>query len=161
MSLDEEIDARKIRQLWVEDAMKKREHEFTDLQNVTIFNGTYNVNSKKEDGDLRDWLFPHQNSGLKTADIYAIGFQEIVDLNAVNVAVDGSKTSSRAQYWEEKLNEALNIWLKYNKTGNLLIKLNQSHVKIRGQINRSEPFTKNYLTKYLNSIYLGHVHGSV
>lgn len=108
MSLDEEIDDRKIRQLWVEDAMKKREHEFTDLQNVTIFNGTYNVNSKKEDGDLRDWLFPHQNSGLKTADIYAIGFQEIVDLNAVNVAVDGSKTSSRAQYWEEKLNEALN-----------------------------------------------------
>lgn len=41
-------------------------------------------------------------------DIVAVGFQEIVDLNAVNVAVD-NKTQQRSQYWMERLTQSLNI----------------------------------------------------
>ena len=37
----------------------------------------------------------------------AVGFQEIVDLNAVNVAVD-NKTQQRSQYWTERLRSTLN-----------------------------------------------------
>jgi phosphatidylinositol-bisphosphatase len=41
------------------------------------------------------------------ADVYAIGFQEIVDLNAVNVAMDG-KSQKASQFWQEKLFLCLN-----------------------------------------------------
>jgi phosphatidylinositol-bisphosphatase len=37
----------------------------------------------------------------------AVGFQEIVDLNAVNVAVD-NKTQQRSQYWVDRLRTTLN-----------------------------------------------------
>ncbi len=38
-------------------------------------------------GSLEEWLLPNQTK--QVADVYAIGFQEIVDLNAMNVALDG------------------------------------------------------------------------
>ena len=40
-------------------------------------------------------------------DIVAVGFQEIVDLNAVNVAV-ANKTEQRSQFWANRLQETLN-----------------------------------------------------
>lgn len=62
---------------------------------MTVFCATWNVNAKKQEETLDDWLLsPNQQ---QYADVYAIGFQEIVDLNAMNVALDGSKTQSRAQ----------------------------------------------------------------
>lgn len=39
--------------------------------------------------------------------MYAIGFQEIVDLNAMNVALDNSRTIQRQQFWQEKIAECL------------------------------------------------------
>lgn len=41
------------------------------------------------------------------ADIYAIGFQEIVDLNAVNVALNNNNTQQRAQFWESCIGACL------------------------------------------------------
>lgn len=63
-----------------------------------MFCGSWNVNAKKLEGELQDWLLPDPRN---RADIYAIGFQEIVDLNAMNVALDGTKTQQRSQYWQE------------------------------------------------------------
>lgn len=40
-------------------------------------------------------------------DLVAVGFQEIVDLNAVNVAVD-NKTQQRSQFWIEQILQTLN-----------------------------------------------------
>jgi hypothetical protein len=40
--------------------------------------------------------------------VYAVGFQEIVDLNAINVALDNRKTQSRAVQWSEKIADCLN-----------------------------------------------------
>jgi phosphatidylinositol-bisphosphatase len=50
-------------------------------------------------------LLPNDQSGA--ADIYAIGFQEIVDLNAMNVALDSSKSQSRSLFWQEKIENCL------------------------------------------------------
>lgn len=47
-------------------------------------------------------------------DLIAVGFQEIVDLNAVNVAVD-NKTQQRSQFWVERITETLN---NPRRTGN-------------------------------------------
>lgn len=97
-----------IRQNWIDKQLKKRELEFTEYRTATIFCGTYNVNAKViADEDVRQlegWLFAENE---KPADIFAVGFQEIVDLNAVNVAMDG-KSQQRAQAWQEKLTQALN-----------------------------------------------------
>lgn len=55
-------------------------------------------------GTLNDWLLP---AGAELSDIYAIGFQEMVDLNAMNVAIDGGKAVQRSQFWSEKIVESL------------------------------------------------------
>ena len=44
--------------------------------------------------------------GSTDIDFYVIGFQEIVDLTAVNVAVD-TKSQKQSQFWQEKIEEIL------------------------------------------------------
>lgn len=103
------IAVKNITQDWVNEYMSKREDEFTEVVSSKIFCGTWNVNAKKIDSRLDEWLFPSDN----ISDLYVIGFQEIVDLNAVNVALD-NKTQQRSQYWQEKIQESfLSRNLKY------------------------------------------------
>ena len=109
-SLDERA-AKAIRQGWLYSHMHTRRSEFVSSRKARIFCGTYNVNAKKiDDGtELQAWLLPSL-SGLQAApapDVYALGFQEIVDLNTMNVALDGSKTIARSQFWTEKVGECL------------------------------------------------------
>ena len=70
-----------------------------------MFCGTWNVNAKKQDGDLHEWLLP--NGPTVNVDIYAIGFQEMVDLNAMNVIADNSKSQQRSVFWSDKIAECL------------------------------------------------------
>lgn len=44
---------------------------------------------------MSHWIFP---SGQEYADIYSVGFQEIVDLNTRNVVMDSSKSDERAKF---------------------------------------------------------------
>ena len=44
---------------------------------------------------------------MHAPDIVAVGFQEMVDLNAVNVAVD-NKSAQRSQHWVERIRATLN-----------------------------------------------------
>ena len=64
------------------------------------------MNAKKPDPneDLLRWLHP---DGDAVPDLFFIGFQEIVDLNAVNVVADRG-TRERAAVWSERIGEALN-----------------------------------------------------
>lgn len=74
-----------------------------------IFVGTWNVNAKgiKEE-TLDEWICKDWGNDSRYApDIVCVGFQEIVDLNAVNVAVD-NKTQQRSQYWADQLRQTLN-----------------------------------------------------
>jgi phosphatidylinositol-bisphosphatase len=46
------------------------------------------------------------SNGQPIADIYVVGFQEMVDLTVVNVAVD-SKSQQRSQFWQDRITETL------------------------------------------------------
>ena len=74
-----------------------------------IFVGTWNVNAKGiKDETLDDWICKDWGTdGRYAPDIVCVGFQEIVDLNAVNVAVD-NKTQQKSQYWSDQLRQTLN-----------------------------------------------------
>jgi len=60
--------------------------------------GTWNVGGKepKEGIMLYEWLFPMGD--MKTPDVYIIGFQEIVDLNAKNIVI--SSNTSKVDFWK-------------------------------------------------------------
>jgi phosphatidylinositol-bisphosphatase len=63
-----------------------------------------NGKAKIDEEGLGSWLCPENE---EMADIYAIGFQEMVELTPVNVAVDPNGPN-RTRFWEEHLSECLN-----------------------------------------------------
>ena len=86
-------------------APELREAEYSQPVQLNVFCGTWNVNNKiLADVGLDEWLFP---GGQPQIDIFAIGFQEIVELNPVNVTIDGSKSQNRSGYWRDRINESL------------------------------------------------------
>lgn len=74
-----------------------------DQKNLRMFVGTWNVGGKPpHDGlNLREWL-----NSPAPADIYVLGFQEIVPLNAGNVL--GAEDNGPASNWLALIREALN-----------------------------------------------------
>ncbi|XP_048226172.1 type I inositol polyphosphate 5-phosphatase 8 isoform X2 [Ricinus communis] len=75
----------------------------TDSMNLRMFVGTWNVGGKSphEGLNLTDWL-----SSPAPADIYVLGFQEIVPLNAGNVL--GAEDNGPALKWLSIIRQALN-----------------------------------------------------
>ncbi|XVE61827.1 hypothetical protein DITRI_Ditri06bG0070500 [Diplodiscus trichospermus] len=75
----------------------------TDSLNLRMFVGTWNVGGKSphEGLNLRDWL-----RSPASADIYVLGFQEIVPLNAGNVL--GAEDCEPAAKWLSLIRQALN-----------------------------------------------------
>eukprot|EP00953_Heterococcus_sp_UTEX-ZZ885_P005166 3261-Heterococcus_DN1.PRE.2 len=93
----------RIRRKYVSDRLRDCQESFVNPLPLTVFCGTFNVNGKKEAGaQLNSWLKWHEDP-----DIYVIGFQEIVDLNAVNVAMSDSKSQQRSMLWRELIDEYL------------------------------------------------------
>ncbi|PAA75701.1 hypothetical protein BOX15_Mlig000919g5, partial [Macrostomum lignano] len=99
--------------------------EFTDVTPARVFVGTWNVNGGKHfrslahrDASLSDWLVNlpeisrtsapnciHSEADFsQPVDFYAIGFEEMVDLNASNI-VNASSTNKRL--WAEELQKTL------------------------------------------------------
>lgn len=75
---------------------------------MRIFLGTWNVNAKGKDEPLDSWLCADWGAnGENAPDIIAIGLQEMVDLNAVNVALD-NKAAQKSQAWVERVRATLN-----------------------------------------------------
>ncbi|OEU10210.1 DNase I-like protein [Fragilariopsis cylindrus CCMP1102] len=97
----------KIRDAWVYKQVRERVREFTEYKQSSIFVGTWNVNAKGKEESLHEWICGDWHRHNLQPDIVAVGFQEIVDLNAVNVAV-GNKTEQRTQYWSDQLLQTLN-----------------------------------------------------
>lgn len=91
-----------IREDWIAKQLRIRKKEFTQTNNILVFCGTWNVNAKKPSEDLGPWLIDSQYP--QGADIYALGWQEIVNLNnATNLVVDN--TASKA--WDESARRTL------------------------------------------------------
>ncbi|KAK0168428.1 hypothetical protein PV327_002230 [Microctonus hyperodae] len=106
--------------------MCKRYNEYVSPMNLRIGVGTYNVNGGKhfrsvvyKDVSLADWLLdaPRNSKSLVTpeydgmpVDIFAIGFEEIVDLNASNIM---AASSDNARAWAEELQKLLSRDTEY------------------------------------------------
>ncbi|EJK59912.1 hypothetical protein THAOC_19817 [Thalassiosira oceanica] len=96
----------KIRDAWIYRQIRARSDEFTQYKQGRVFIGTWNVNAKGKDEDLSSWLCADwQTHG--PPDVVVAGFQEMVDLNAVNVAVE-NKSQQRSQFWVDRIAATLN-----------------------------------------------------
>ena len=106
--------------------MCKRYNEYVTTMNLRVSVGTYNVNGGKhfrsiacKDVSLSDWLLdaPRKSSSLVSVeydnvpvDIFAIGFEEIVDLNASNIM---AASTDNAKAWAEELQKVLSRDTEY------------------------------------------------
>lgn len=79
--------------------------EYTQLHDVTVLVGTYNVNGRRPPDklDLRPWLDVTQHEPA----IVAVGLQEVVPLNTTNVVMGAGLESASA--WDALIAQALNF----------------------------------------------------
>lgn len=84
-------------------AMETEMSQVEDTRNFRLFVGTWNVGGKepRNDLDLEEWL--HISA---PADIYVLGFQEIVPLNAGNILV--AENNGPAAKWLTLIHRTLN-----------------------------------------------------
>lgn len=105
-----------IREDWIQQQLQLRQAAYTELRPTHIVIGTWNVNAKKpltatEAMKIVHWLLPPTESPRDPPDLVAVGFQEIVDLNAVNVVVNSALTVQRSAAWAEVVLTALNRYI--------------------------------------------------
>ncbi|XP_032341145.1 synaptojanin-2 isoform X2 [Camelus ferus] len=106
-------------------AMSERQAEFTHFKPVRVAVGTWNVNGGKQfrsnllgTAELADWLLDAPTlSGVtecqdesSPADIFAVGFEEMVELSAGNI-VNASTTNRKM--WGEQLQKAISRSHRY------------------------------------------------
>jgi len=117
----------------LQQALSKYWVDYTYSEPVRVAVGTYNINGGKhfrsvvyKDVSLDDWLLDgwregNFNQGLvsldtnvkdtRPADIYAVGFEEMVDLDAKNIV---NASGENARGWAEELAKTLNRNTKYS-----------------------------------------------
>ncbi|XP_007943488.1 synaptojanin-2 [Orycteropus afer afer] len=106
-------------------AMSERQSEFTNFKRIRVAMGTWNVNGGKQfrsnllgTEELADWLLDSPKlSGVaefqddsSPADIFAVGFEEMVELSAGNI-VNASTTNRKM--WGEQLQKAISRSHRY------------------------------------------------
>ncbi|KAI8139943.1 Endonuclease/exonuclease/phosphatase [Fennellomyces sp. T-0311] len=106
----------------VSKLMVKRLKEYSTSRRVTIFCGTYNLNGKSFKGESLDpWLLQHSQWGDEEPDIYAVGFQEIVELSPQQVMTTDAE---KRKVWEEQIGRTLNSNAK-GRSKYVLLRSNQ------------------------------------
>ncbi len=79
----------------VEERLLDRLDEYSQLKQITIFTGTWNVNGRPPAGEsLLPWLFPDPDT---EPDIFALGFQEIVELTPQQILLTDP---AKKKLWE-------------------------------------------------------------
>jgi phosphatidylinositol-bisphosphatase len=63
---------------------------------IDVFIGSWNVNGKAPPRDVSSWLQADHESKGGQPDVYVLGFQEIVDLNASSLMIDHNAHEVRA-----------------------------------------------------------------
>nr|XP_033793075.1 synaptojanin-2 isoform X1 [Geotrypetes seraphini] len=107
-------------------AMSERQFEFTNFKRIRVAMGTWNVNGGKQfrsnvlgTSELTDWLLDSpQLSGVAEfqddescpVDIFAVGFEEMVELNAGNIV---SASTTNKKIWAEQIQKALSRTHRY------------------------------------------------
>ena len=92
---------------WVTAELSRRAPEYTSGQQIYIWIGTFNLNGKSEGAneDLSPWLCPKVAPELALPEIYAIAFQEIVNLDVQQIM---ATDPHRRQVWENAVRKTLN-----------------------------------------------------
>ncbi len=75
----------------VEQELNTQRKQFSKAEELIISVHSWNVNGSKymkEGLDLKDWLYPCKE--VQTPDIYFIGLEELVDLNATNIVFNSN-----------------------------------------------------------------------
>ena len=96
----------KIRDAWIYKQIRARQDEFTQYKQGRVFIGTWNVNAKGKEESLESWLCADW-AQHGPPDIVVVGLQEMVDLNAMNVAVE-NKSQTRSAFWVDRIRNTLN-----------------------------------------------------
>lgn len=80
--------------------------EYTVSEELNVFIGSWNVGGQnlKDEIGLHEWLLP-KTKLQKTPDIYCIGLQEIVELNANYLLL--SSNQPRVDYWKNTIKRNL------------------------------------------------------
>ena len=71
---------------------------------MLVFIGTYNLGGRdfRDCIDLLDWLLPIELKALHNLpELYVIGLQEIVELNASNILI--TSNSPKVEYWKNTI----------------------------------------------------------
>ena len=103
-----------MKQLKVEivEKLKLIEEEYTEIDKLKVYCGTFNVNGRICDESLNPWLclneISEKSSVGSNVDIYAIGFQELVDLTTTNLLLSSSSVESELAWINAIDNELLN-----------------------------------------------------
>ncbi|KAI0540674.1 SacI homology domain-containing protein [Xylaria digitata] len=90
--------------------LSKRSSQFSSTEPITLWVGTFNLNGRTNgiDDDLSSWLWPRE-LGTAEPEIFAVGFQEIVELSAQQIM---NSDPTRKQQWEKAIKKALNARTK-------------------------------------------------
>lgn len=104
------------------DKLKLIEEEYIEIDKLKVYCGTFNVNGRACDENLNPWLCLSEISESANADssidIYALGFQELVDLTTTNLLLSSSSIE-REIAWMNSINNVL---------------LNENNFKVRESI---------------------------
>ncbi|VEU22516.1 DEKNAAC103695 [Brettanomyces naardenensis] len=88
---------------YLTDRLHQAEPEFTTFRDISIFAGTFNLSGASQGTSLAEWLFPEQ-LGTSYPDIYLVGFQEVIELNASSIL---KNDGSAGQYWKNAVQKQL------------------------------------------------------
>ncbi|KAJ5157574.1 Inositol-1-4-5-trisphosphate 5-phosphatase 1 [Penicillium canariense] len=91
----------------VTDELSRRAAEYSSTKQIRMWVGTFNVNGRDEGpgADLDSWLFPDEDQSKEDPAIFAVGFQEIVDLSPQQIM---STDPSNRKGWEKAVQSCLN-----------------------------------------------------
>ncbi len=86
----------------VKKELDNQAEKFTDSEELTVYIGSWNVGGQniKEEISLFEWLNP-RGKLKKTPDMYCIGLQEIVELNANYLLI--SSNQHKVDYWRNTI----------------------------------------------------------
>jgi hypothetical protein len=102
----------------LKDNLKYLKEEFSDLNTLKIFVGSWNTGctdiNKNKNLSLESWLLPKDTNLIP--DIYFIGFQEVVELNTTNlIMLSEEKQQQILDEWDLRINLSIQKIGKYKK----------------------------------------------
>lgn len=104
----------------VTEELNRRASEYSSSKHARMWVGTFNVNGRDAGpgSDLSPWLFPDTAEPHEEPAIFAVGFQEIVDLSPQQIM---STDPGTRKVWEHAVQACLNKRTKINGTSKYVL----------------------------------------